>query len=123
MTMEGGGMIIMGNLTKDKIIKFQTALMRTQMNLEDYYYELAVLYEKKSVILCDRGVMDPRAYMDDECFQTVIDEANWNLVYLRDKRYDAVVHMVTAANGAETFYTTENNVARYEDIPTAKIVD
>jgi hypothetical protein len=68
MTMEGGGMIIMGNLTKDKIIKFQTALMRTQMNLEDYYYELAVLYEKKSVILCDRGVMDPRAYMDDECF-------------------------------------------------------
>jgi hypothetical protein len=31
--------------------------------------------------------------------------------------------MVTAANGAETFYTTENNVARYEDIPTAKIVD
>jgi len=68
MTMEGGGMIIMGGLSKEKIIKFQTALMKAQMNLEDYYYELAVLYENKSVILCDRGVMDPRAYMDDECF-------------------------------------------------------
>ena len=44
-------------------------------------------------------------------------------MYLRDKRYDVVVHMVTAAHGAETFYTTENNVARYEDIPTARIVD
>jgi len=68
MTMEGGGMIIMGGLTKDKIIKFQTAMMKTQMMLEDYYYELAVLSEKKSVILYDRGVMDPRAYMDDEAF-------------------------------------------------------
>ena len=44
-------------------------------------------------------------------------------MYLRDKRYDVVVHMVTAAHGAETFYTTENNVARYEDVPTARIVD
>lgn len=123
MTMEGGGMIIMGGLTKDKIIKFQTAMMKTQMMLEDYYYELAVLSEKKSVILYDRGVMDPRAYMDDEAFQTILDETNWNLVYLRDKRYDAVVHLVTAAHGAEQFYTLENNASRYEDVPTARLVD
>ncbi len=38
-------------------------------------------------------------------------------------RYDVVVHMVTAADGAEKFYTLENNAARYEDVPTAKIVD
>jgi hypothetical protein len=31
--------------------------------------------------------------------------------------------MVTAAEGAESFYTLENNVARYEDAPTARIVD
>lgn len=31
--------------------------------------------------------------------------------------------MVTAADGAEKFYTLENNAARYEDVPTAKIVD
>ncbi len=28
------------------------------------------------------------------------------------RRYDAVVHLVTAAIGAEKFYTTENNTAR-----------
>jgi hypothetical protein len=42
---------------------------------------------------------------------------------LRDKRYDVVLHLVTAADGAEKFYTLENNAARYEDVPTAKLVD
>lgn len=31
--------------------------------------------------------------------------------------------MVTAADGAEKFYTLENNAARYEDAPTAILVD
>ena len=30
------------------------------------------------------------------------------------KRYDAVLHLVTAADGAEQFYTTANNAQRYE---------
>lgn len=97
--------------------------MKAQMNLEDYFYDLAVLNDKPSVILYDRGVMDPKAYMDNECWQTILDENNWNIVYLRDKRYDVVVHLVTAADGAEKFYTLENNQARYEDVPTAIKVD
>lgn len=71
----------------------------------------------------DRGVMDPKGYMDDNTWQAVLDESGWNAVYLRDKRYDAVIHLVTAADGAEKFYTLENNVARYEDVPTAIRVD
>ncbi len=35
------------------------------MDLENYFYELAVLYGKPVVILFDRGVMDPKAYMDE----------------------------------------------------------
>lgn len=38
---------------------------------------------------------------------------------LRDRRYDAVIHMVTAADGAEKYYTLANNEARYEDAKTA----
>ena len=67
--------------------------------------------------------MDPKAYMDNNTWQAVLDESGWNAVYLRDKRYDAVIHLVTAADGAPTFYTLENNVARYEDGPTAIKVD
>lgn len=31
----------------------------------------------------------------------------WNAVELRDNRYNQIVHMVSAANGAEDFYSTE----------------
>ena len=34
---------------------------------------------------------------------------NWNPVELRDNRYNQIVHMVSAAYGAEDFYSTEVN--------------
>ena len=41
-----------------------------------------------------------------------MEEFNWTIPQLRDQRYEAVVHLVTAAIGAERFYTLENNKAR-----------
>ncbi len=43
-----------------------------------------------------------------------MDDLGVNVVELRDTRYDAVIHMMTAANGAEEFYASINNEARYE---------
>ena len=37
-------------------------------------------------------------------------------------RYDAVFHLVTAAKGAEEFYTLSNNQARTETIEQARIL-
>lgn len=34
---------------------------------------------------------------------------------LRDKRYDAILHMITAADGAKDFYNKSNEV-RYETV-------
>lgn len=31
----------------------------------------------------------------------------WNPIEFRDNRYNQIVHMVSAANGAEDFYSTE----------------
>jgi len=43
---------------------------------------------------------------------------------LSDYRYQGVIHLVSAADGAEKFYTLENNQARYEDTPEkGKVVD
>lgn len=39
------------------------------------------------------------------------------------KRYDAVVHMVTAADGAEPFYTLDNNAVRTEGVAKAIEMD
>jgi len=48
-----------------------------------------------------------------------MDDLNMSMVMLRDNRYDAVVHMVTAADGAQKFYASLSNEARYESIEEA----
>ena len=45
--------------------------------------------------------------------------AGLNLI---EKRYDAIVHMVTAAEGAEEFYNLSNE-ARYENAEQARARD
>jgi hypothetical protein len=39
--------------------------------------------------------------MKPASWQALLDEHNWNQIHLRDKRYDAIFHLVTAADGAE----------------------
>ena len=55
-------------------------------------------------------------------FSTVLSSLGCNEVELRD-RYDAVFHLVTAAKGAEQFYTTANNAARTETVEQAAELD
>lgn len=86
------------------------------MDLEDHFCALAEVSHEHTVILCDRGVMDGKAYMDPEGWQVLLDENGFNVINLRDKRYDAIIHLVTAADGAEQYYSLENNAARYEVI-------
>jgi hypothetical protein len=53
-----------------------------------------------SVILIDRGLMDSAGYVGWEKFNHIMDKMNWTIEELRDKRYDAIVHLITAAEGA-----------------------
>jgi hypothetical protein len=86
--------------------------MRTQLALEDIYVSYALQTLKKpTVVFCDRGLMDGKAYCSVSIWQGVLDEIEKTEMQLREKRYDAVIHMVTAANGAEQYYTTVNNEA------------
>ena len=48
---------------------------------------------------------------------------NWNATWLSHKRYDMVLHVVTAADGAADYYTSENNQARYENVQEAADID
>lgn len=84
------------------------------MVLEDIFIDIALNSDQKTVIICDRGVMDGSAYTDENVWQALLDETAWNTIQLRDRRYEAVIHMVTSADGAGDFYTDQNNEARYE---------
>jgi CYTH domain-containing protein len=56
-------------------------------------------------------------------WQAILDENAWSLVGLRDKRYDAVIHLTSAAVGAKEAYTLENNAARSETPEQAADID
>ena len=90
------------------------------MSLEKIFIEIAQTSETKVIILFDRGVMDGQAYSDPNVWQAILDETGWSTVQLRDRRYEAVIHMMTAAEGAEEFYTDSNNEARYESLEEAR---
>lgn len=98
---------------------FQQFVINTQMQLEDSIMKYAESVKQKAVILCDRGVMDGSAYVSKEIWQGVLDTANLHIVSAREGRYDAVFHLVTAADGAEAFYTLANNKARHETVDEA----
>jgi hypothetical protein len=123
MIVLSGGMILMGGLTVDQRIYFQSLLIKLQIYIEDYFTKLALMSKMPAVILCDRGTMDPYAYVTPDEFQAILDEEGWNIVNLRDKRYDCVVFLVSAADGAEDYYTLANNIARSEGLDLARDLD
>lgn len=94
--------------------------MNTQISLEDTFHTLASNVKNPAVIISDRGLMDSKGYVGEQVFQKILDHKGWSEVELRDKRYDAVMHLVSAADGAEQFYDHENE-ARFETVEEAVI--
>lgn len=96
-------------------LEFEDFLLRLQIYLEETFKKaLRLKGGEKQIIFFDRGAMDFRAYTEPEEFKEILRRNNWNIVQLRDERYDAVFHLVTAAEGAPEFYNL-NNTARLEN--------
>lgn len=99
---------------------FQQFVIRTQMQLEDSFMNFARSTGKDAILLCDRGTMDGSAYVSKEEFGKLLAEVGLDEITARDQRYNAVYHLVTAADGAEAFYSLANNKGRSEDMEAAK---
>lgn len=119
--MFGGGI----KLWDYRNIDFQEMLLIQQLSKEDMYDSAAYKCKEENVIiLYDRGVMDGLAYMSSEEAKEILARNGYSPNKLKT-RYDAVIHMVTAADGAaEAFLANrENNKARYEDLKGAIATD
>jgi predicted ATPase len=101
----------------------QSTVLDVQLNLEDNVARVLKARGKPGIILCDRGSMDGTVYVTKEEFQKVMQERDTDVVQLRDNRYDAIFHLVTAADGAEHAYTLDNNKVRTENVEEAIEVD
>lgn len=105
------------------ILQFQYIVFDKQLYKENLYRKIAKLIPSdKIVIIHDRGIMDNKSYISNGDFKNLLNDFSMNEVEARD-RYDAVFHLVTAANGAEDFYTLENNTARTETPEEARKLD
>lgn len=104
-------------------LDFQKCQFRLQLDKEKVFEQAAESMKvSKVLIVCDRGAIDNKAYMNDSEFAEVLECLGTNEIELRDN-YDAVFHLVTAAKGAEEFYTTANNTARTETVDEAAMLD
>ena len=75
---------------------------------EDIYYKAASnLNDEKVLIVCDRGLLDNKAYMTKRDFDYLLKSKRLNEIKLRDS-YDAVFHLVTSANGAEEYFLIDD---------------
>lgn len=102
---------------------FQTGIVMNQMAKEKVFEHYAKHYPAdKVLIICDRGLMDNKAYCDEETFNYALECNGVTEIKARDS-YDGVFHLVSPADGAEEFYTVDNNPARSEDVEKARALD
>ena len=106
----------MDYLTDNKGLFYQgeKATLEIQLALEDKFLRMAQECDQPTLMVCDRGAMDISAYMTPEMWEDITKSLGTSTALLRDSRYDAVLHLVSAADGAEQFYTTSTNAQRYE---------
>src|SRR5574344_2449016 len=108
---------------KDFFYEGEKATLEVQLELEDKFQRIAEQCEEPSMIICDRGAMDISAYMKPEMWEKITASVGTSTSLLRDHRYDAVLHLVSAADGAEKYYTTTNNKQRTEGLTLARELD
>ena len=101
---------------------FQSILFDLQLEKEKLFEEGAKkLPNDKILIVCDRGILDNKAYMTKRDFDYLLKSKRLSEIKLRDS-YDAVFHLVTAAKGAKKYYNLDNE-ARTETIEEAAKLD
>ena len=102
--------------------EFQYFVIEDQLHKERLALRAAEMVpEEKVLVIYDRAVLDDKAYISDEQFAATL--AHFGLS--EDEilgHYDAVLHLVSCAKGAEYAYNY-GNAARYESIEDARAMD
>ncbi|KAK4292007.1 hypothetical protein Pmani_035198 [Petrolisthes manimaculis] len=117
------GGIKFADLSEDEAMTFQENLLKAMMQIEKTFFSLADGCHKNCLVICDRGTMDASAFIHESKWDEILKDNGWNPVDLRDTRYNQIIHMVSAANGAEAFYSNEDHACRSENVDLARHLD
>lgn len=118
------------------ILALQQSIMTMQLEMERALTRIAATTGRPSILILDRGLLDGKGYIDQPGWNKVlslVDQNDTRAVVTEEyllNRYDGVIHMMTAAQGAEDFYkmghTTDDDgrpVFRKETILEARELD
>lgn len=124
LIFSSGGVLDMSTYSQYAAVEFQTCVMRLQICLEDIFSKIVAINAGSNPIysLCDRGLMDGSAYLSEDQWQVLLNEFGLFDSDIKE-RYDLVIQMATAAEGAEKFFTLGNNAARSESIQESKALE
>lgn len=114
--------LILSGISPKNCPDFQLVRMKLQKEREAAYEMALSSNEGRALLICDRGMMDSRAYMDGERFKELLSKIGMTEDRARDG-YDGVFHLCTAAKGFEESYTLSNNPARTESAAEAALLD
>eukprot|EP01087_Luapelamoeba_hula_P019874 TRINITY_DN6653_c0_g1_i2.p1 TRINITY_DN6653_c0_g1~~TRINITY_DN6653_c0_g1_i2.p1 ORF type:complete len:328 (-),score=76.62 TRINITY_DN6653_c0_g1_i2:70-1053(-) len=109
-------------MKEEQLMTLEEQILRTQLCFENTVLSVARAMNKPAVVFFDRGLLDVGSYLPLEKWHKLLDSTKWVESDLRS-RYDLVVHLVTAADGAEKHYTSENNNTRTEGVQMARELD
>jgi len=118
-----GGGVNFGELPNYAQIEFQENLLRTMIQIENTFFQLAEASNRNCLVICDRGSMDASAFVSKEEWEEILGRIGGDEVDIRDNRYHQVVHMVTSAKGAEEFYSIVDHATRKEGLDEARFRD
>lgn len=104
-------------------VDFQVALYNMTKAKEKSYEDFAEKSDfEKVLIVCDRGALDGESYLSEDDKPIWYNRLGLSATEMMSD-YDAVFHLVTAAKGAEEYYTKANNSARIESLEEAIVSD
>lgn len=104
------------------MLEFQYFVISDQLHKERLALKGAEMVpEEKVLVIYDRALFDDKAYINDQEFKDILAYFGTNEEKVLSG-YDAVLHLVTCAKGAEFAYNY-GNAARYEDVATAREKD
>ena len=104
--------------TCGSVLAFQRHVFDRQLDKEEALEQL----DPSVVVLLDRGLMDNAGYLPDDELDMLLAERGMTRADAY-ARYDAVIHLVTAAIGAEQFFSHATNEHRLEGVEEAVSVD
>ncbi|MEK7567203.1 MAG: AAA family ATPase, partial [Patescibacteria group bacterium] len=106
-----------------KYLEIQNVILQKQLDERKHAQNLAALFpDEPRVILYDRGPKDGEAYLPEGRYQKILKELGLtgdDVCY----SFDAVIHMVAAADGAETHYNLGNEARSERSLEDLRNLD